>query len=101
VLATKTQSDLAAKLDAFGRARWRGGRKRGKTMVEILVRQAVVTMLWRLGGRGCAARMADEFGDHPETAAARMGWALATIRTAYPAASSTAAADLRSLAFAD
>ena len=26
------------------------------------------------GVRGCAARMAQEFGDHPETAAARMRW---------------------------
>jgi hypothetical protein len=27
------------------------------------------------GSRGCAARVAQEFGDHPETAAARMRWA--------------------------
>jgi hypothetical protein len=28
----------------------------------------------RFGARGCAARMAQEFGDHPEAAAARMRW---------------------------
>ena len=28
--------------------------------------------------------MAGEFGDHPDTAVARMSWALAMIQTAYP-----------------
>ncbi len=44
------------------------------------VRRAVSTTLRRLGARGCAAKMAGEFGDHPDTAAARMSWALAAIR---------------------
>lgn len=44
------------------------------------VRRAVTTMLERLGTAGCADRLAGEFGDHPELAAARMTWALATIR---------------------
>jgi len=29
----------------------------------------------RLGVRGCVARMAQEFGDHPDAAATRMCWA--------------------------
>jgi len=45
-------------------------------------RHAVATTLRRLGARACAARMAGEFGDHPDTAAARMSWALATVRAA-------------------
>ncbi len=48
------------------------------------VRRTVATTLRRLGVRGCAAQMAGEFGDHPDTAVARMSWALATIRTVYP-----------------
>jgi hypothetical protein len=64
------------------------------------VRQAVATMLRRLGVRDCAVRMAGEFGDHPDTAAARMSWALATIRTVYPSPARTAAADLRPLTLA-
>ncbi len=36
------------------------------------IRRAVKTTLQRLGVRGCAARVADEFGDHPDTAVARM-----------------------------
>jgi hypothetical protein len=64
------------------------------------VRRAVAATLQRLGVRGCAARMAGEFGDHPDTAVARMSWALATIKTVYPAASMTPTPGLRSLAFA-
>jgi hypothetical protein len=46
------------------------------------VRHAVATTLRRLGARACAARMAGEFGDHPDTAVSRMSWALATIHAA-------------------
>jgi hypothetical protein len=66
------------------------------------IRRAVATTLQRLGLRGCAAQVAGEFGDHPDTAVARMGWALATINTALPVAvndpgSRTAIACLRKL----
>jgi hypothetical protein len=53
------------------------------------VRRAVATTLRGLGADGCAAQMAGEFGDHPDPAAARMSWALATIHTVYPAPSRT------------
>jgi hypothetical protein len=49
------------------------------------VHEAVTTTLRRLGNGGCAALLAAEFGDHPELAAARMGWALAVTRMVYPA----------------
>ncbi len=48
------------------------------------VRRAVAATLRRLGIHGCAAQVANEFGDHPEIAAARMTWALAMIRNLYP-----------------
>jgi hypothetical protein len=51
------------------------------------IRRAVAVALQRLGVRGCAAQVAGEFGDHPDTAVARMSWALGTINTAYPAPS--------------
>ena len=38
------------------------------------VAEAVRVTVRQFGVRGCAARMAQEFGDHPETAAARMRW---------------------------
>ena len=40
-----------------------------------MIARAVMSALRRFGPRGCAARIAQEFGDHPETAAARMRWA--------------------------
>jgi len=48
------------------------------------VRATVARTLRLVGIQGCAAQVAGEFGDHPETAVDRMAWALATIRSAYP-----------------
>ena len=39
------------------------------------VRQAVAAAVDAFGQRGCAGRVAQEFGDHPETAVTRMRWA--------------------------
>jgi hypothetical protein len=47
------------------------------------IRRAVATTLRRFGINECAARVATEFGDHPDTAVARMSWAIASVRTAY------------------
>jgi ABC-type branched-subunit amino acid transport system ATPase component len=41
------------------------------------VRKAIAGAVHAHGGRGCAERVAQEFGDHPETAVARMRWARA------------------------
>jgi len=38
-------------------------------------RQAVAAAVDVFGPRGCAERVAQEFGDHPETAVTRMRWA--------------------------
>jgi hypothetical protein len=65
------------------------------------VRHAVATTLRRLGIRGCAAQMAGDFGDHPDAAVARMGWALATVRSVYPTRPTTQAFGLRPLALAN
>ena len=53
------------------------------------IRIAVATTLRRLGIQGCASCVAGEFGDHPDAAVARMTWALATVRTAYPTRATT------------
>lgn len=49
----------------------------------VQVRAAVTSTLRRFGVKGCAARVAGEFGEHPETAASRMSWALRTVEAAY------------------
>jgi hypothetical protein len=43
------------------------------------VRKAVGAAVRAFGYSGCAGRVAQEFGDHPETAAARMRWARETL----------------------
>jgi hypothetical protein len=50
----------------------------------VEVRGAVATTLRKFGIRGCAAAVAGEYGEHPDTACARMTWALATVRASYP-----------------
>jgi hypothetical protein len=57
-----------------------------------LVRAAVLRTVRRHGSRGCAALVAQEFGEHPETAPGRMTWALHAIRASYPPPSVAAAA---------
>jgi hypothetical protein len=47
------------------------------------VRHSVTAVLRRYGSAWCAARMAQEFGDHPEVASARMAWALRVVRDCY------------------
>ena len=43
----------------------------------IQLRQAIAAAVRTYGSRGGAQRVAQEFGDHPETAVARMRWARA------------------------
>jgi hypothetical protein len=47
------------------------------------VRQAVAAAIRAFGYCGCAERVAQEFGDHPETAVIRMRWARAVAREAF------------------
>jgi hypothetical protein len=47
------------------------------------VRTAVARTITRLGETACLARVAQEFGDHPEAAAARMRWAREAVEAAY------------------
>jgi hypothetical protein len=48
------------------------------------VRDAVARTLRRLGIKGCAAEVAGEFGDHPDSAVERMAWAIAMVKATYP-----------------
>ena len=43
------------------------------------VRQAIATATGLHGVRGCAARVAQAYGEHPETALTRMRWALTAV----------------------
>jgi hypothetical protein len=47
------------------------------------VRATITATVRSLGTRGCVAWMAQEFGDHPDTAVTRMAWARAAIARVY------------------
>jgi|SRR5215469_7285079 len=49
------------------------------------VRKAVAAAVRAYGGRGCAELVAQEFGDHPETAVERMRWARAVAGEVFAA----------------
>lgn len=63
------------------------------------VRQAVAAAIRSFGCSGCAGRVAQEFGDHPETAVIRMRWARGVAREAFadPAPEPGPGADARAL----
>ena len=45
-----------------------------------MLEDTVTRMILRHGSDGCAAVVAEEFGDHPESAVRRMCWARAEVR---------------------
>ena len=47
------------------------------------IRQAIDAAIGAFGCVGCVERVAQEFGDHPETAAARMRWARSVADQAF------------------
>ena len=48
--------------------------QRSDTPTSDVVAEAITRTVRQFGTRGCARRMAQEFGDHPEAAAERMRW---------------------------
>jgi len=50
------------------------------------IRQAIAAATAAYGGSGCAARVAQAFGEHPETAVTRMRWVRTMVARAVPAA---------------
>ena len=50
------------------------GLQRSDAATADAVAEAISCMVRRLGTRGCVSLMAQEFGDHPESAAERMRW---------------------------
>jgi hypothetical protein len=59
------------------------GLQRGDEPAAGQVRHAVAALIRAFGCSGCAGRVAQEFGDHPETAVIRMRWARWAAREAF------------------
>jgi hypothetical protein len=47
------------------------------------IRATIATTIDRLGPTGCAALVAQEFGEHPDCATGRMQWARRAVRSAF------------------
>ncbi len=61
-------------IDARCTALFASGLQRSDALTGDAVAQAVRLTVRQFGVRGCAAQMAQEFGDHPEAAIDRMRW---------------------------
>jgi len=59
------------------------GVQRGDEPDAAKVRQAIAVAIRAFGRSGCAGRVAQEFGDHPETAVIRMRWARSAAGAAF------------------
>jgi hypothetical protein len=59
------------------------GMQRSDEPSDDQVRAAVDAAVRAYGDRGCAARVAQEFGDHPEAAVSRMRWARTVVDGAF------------------
>ena len=60
--------------------------QRSQEPTAEVIRAAVTRTVDRLGPGGCAALVAQEFGEHPDCALGRMRWARRAVRTAFAAA---------------
>jgi hypothetical protein len=60
--------------DARCEALFASGLQRSDPPTAEAVAEAISCTVRQFGIRGCASRMAQEFGDHPEAAADRMRW---------------------------
>jgi hypothetical protein len=59
---------------AWCEALFASGLQQSDTLTAEAVAEEICRAMRRFGIRGCAGRMAQEFGDHPELALERMRW---------------------------
>jgi hypothetical protein len=83
--------------DARCEALFASGLQRSDTPTAKMVAEVISHTVRQLGTRGCADRMAQEFGDHPEMAADRMRWIRQLVGEVSASASAGRAAVGRSL----
>ena len=76
--ATYHRSISAARADAL----FASALQRSDEPSAAQIHQAIAASVRAFGTRGCAARVAQAYGEHPETAAPRMRWARAAVAAA-------------------
>ena len=60
--------------------------QRSEDACPARVREVITETVLAVGLRGCAERVAQEYGEHPEDAVARMRWARALVTRTFPSA---------------
>jgi hypothetical protein len=80
-------ADLAVRCEAL----FASGLQRSDAPTAEMAAEAINGSMRRFGTGGCASRMAQEFGDHPDAAAERMRW-IRQLAAKVPAGSPRAAA---------
>ena len=79
---SSVSSDLSISAVRAG-ALFASGLQRSDEPSAWQVRQAVAAAVAAYGGPGCTARVAQAFGEHPETAVTRMRWARAMVASVF------------------
>jgi hypothetical protein len=76
-MPTITQRDITQPnvSDAQREALFASALQPSDTATADMVAEAITCAVQQFGIGGCAGRMAQEFGDHPDAAAERMRWA--------------------------
>jgi hypothetical protein len=71
---------LAARAEALFTSDLPAGSRPSRDEVEAAIKQAVRR---HRGIKGCLAKLATDYGDHPDTAPARMRWARSTVEALF------------------
>jgi hypothetical protein len=73
-ITTQLAMTLLSLNDARCEALFASGLQPSDAPTAEMAAKAIDSTMQQLGTGGCAGRMAQEFGDHPDTAAMRMRW---------------------------
>ena len=79
-MTTQTNLLTAARAEALFTSHLSATAPPSRREVTAAIRHAVLAYG---GTRGCAIEVAGAYGDHPETAAPRMRWALSVVHSVY------------------
>jgi len=74
---------MVADMDVQTEALFASDVQRSQHASGASIREAVEATVGRLGEAGCAAQVAQEFGDNPDCAPRRMRWARNAVRDAF------------------
>jgi hypothetical protein len=81
-MATTSQLAMTRLNEARCEALFASGLQPSDAPTGGMVAAAITRAVRQFGAGGCAGRMAQEFGDHPEAAASRMRWVRQLVQAA-------------------